>query len=529
LVQLPVQLKAAQPAPAGRVQPLSPTTVAQRVLLRQGTGTTPTATSPTGSGYWDMGGWRDGQRAPRPVKQAAVAGQRSPTGQAGKPALIKRVNSAAYWDADQWDPDQRVYVGADIGQKNHLVAVDLTKAEAFAPDAELFRAWPGGLTGAGLGQGAGAGPLLNLGDAEKRPKLQELYRINELSVGTGSFGVVRPARHSASGTACVVKAVNKAAAGDQYRMNLVDGGLGAELLRMSRETPHPNVAMYLDLLEGPRHFYVVMEELSGPELLQQMEDMFPMTEAYLQLVLRQVLASLAHIHDVVGLFHRDIKLANFKFRTQEPGSELVLLDFGFAARTCAEWDGSVSGTLMFMAPEVVGSRAKAPFLPAMDIWAVGVILFTVLTGDSPIQDTEVQQLGKGGEAAQELLAKAFAVEALTQASGEVLDLLRRLLDLEPSSRATAAQALEHPWFASAGGDRRVSLTSDQLRLVRQTSRVSEIRKPPLRKVSRTGSGFALAGSGSPLAAAALEAELPRLGPVGLERVVSEGEDEHAPE
>lgn len=48
-------------------------------------------------------------------------------------------DSNAYWDADQWDPDERVYVGAEAGQKNHLTAV-------IHADDKLLRAWSGGLS-----------------------------------------------------------------------------------------------------------------------------------------------------------------------------------------------------------------------------------------------------------------------------------------------------------------------------------------------------------------------------------------------
>ncbi|CAE8595198.1 unnamed protein product, partial [Polarella glacialis] len=245
-----------------------------------------------------------------------------------------RVSSQAYWEADQWDPDQRVYVGAGAGQGNHLTAVNLDKPESGPAASELSRIWVGGLASTDLGFGEELGPPVDLTFAqkEKRAALQDLYDIQSKSVGSGSFGVVRAAVHRASGTSCVVKSVKKDAAGERYRQSVEqEGGIFEMLLRMShKELRHPNLVRYFDMLEGPKHYFVIMEELSGPELMQQVEDLFPVTEAYLQRVLRQVLAGLAHIHGPVGTVHRDVKLSNFRYRSPGSESELVLLDFGFA-------------------------------------------------------------------------------------------------------------------------------------------------------------------------------------------------------
>jgi len=282
--------------------------------------------------------------------------------------------------------------------------------------------------------------------------------------------------HRASGTSCVVKSVKKDAAGERYRQSVEqEGGIFEMLLRMShKELRHPNLVRYFDMLEGPKHYFVIMEELSGAELMQQVEDLFPVTEAYLQRVLRQVLAGLAHIHGPVGTVHRDVKLSNFRYRSPGSESELVLLDFGFASSLSRPWDGAVCGTMMFMAPEVVGHTVQTATLAAIDLWAAGVMLYVLLTGDAPAQEDEVRILGKKDalEEAQEVLDKAFAAQELALASPEALSLLRALLTLDPGTRATASQALDHAWFSSEGDTRQVSVPNSKYRLARSNSRHS---------------------------------------------------------
>ncbi|CAE7786840.1 CAMK1G [Symbiodinium sp. CCMP2592] len=279
---------------------------------------------------------------------------------------------------------------------------------------------------------------------------------------------------------------------------------------MSKEAKHPNIAVYLDVLEGAMNFYVIMEELTGAELMDQVEELFPVTEAYLQKVMVEILRALAHLHDVVGLLHRDVKLSNFRFRSKAENAPLALLDFGFAMSLGEAWDGAVCGTLMFMAPEVVGARASAPYLAAMDLWAAGVILYVLLTGDSPANEEEVRRLGRGGSEAGLVLSKALAATELKVASAESLQLLQQLLVLDPSERATAEQALQHPWFSTDGEKHKVNVPSSKYRLARSASRNSEVLTP--RAWSQIGEK------------STKKLDLPQsFAP--LERIVSEGVDE----
>lgn len=395
------------------------------------------------SEYWTSGNWDFDSRAQRPVKPEKVEKidvdvLDTPSTQSGGGRSLPRKDSNAYWDAEQWDPDERVYVGAEAGQTNHLTAV-------IQSDDKLIRAWAGGLSC----PGSFSGPVDILKALEwkgaETPELQDLYDVTAESVGFGSFGIVRKATHRETDTHCVVKSLKKSQSGSSYKSQ-VDGGLYDELMSMSVHSPYAGIVKYMDLLESADHYYVVMEDLQGPELLEQMERLFPVTEAHCQGVMREVLMSLAHIHDKVKVCHRDIKLDNFRYRSVEPGSPLVLLDFGFLARLDKPWDGKKCGTRMYMAPEVIADAVEQPYLAAIDMWSVGVILYTLLTGDCPVQPEEMQTLGTRSHEAQELLAKALQAERLNSISSEARDLLRQLLHLEASSRITAASALKHPWL-----------------------------------------------------------------------------------
>ncbi|CAJ1358911.1 unnamed protein product [Effrenium voratum] len=386
------------------------------------------------SDYWTSGNWNLELQM---GKEHTDTPPTSCTSESTK--CMTRHDSNAYWDANQWDPDERVYVGAAAGQTNHLVAV-------IHGDDKLLRAWAGGLTCESGTCGRGPRDISSLGPSEhSEPELQDLYEVESDSVGFGSFGVVRLARHRQSQTRCVVKSLNKSQTGPSYKAQ-VDGGLYERLLGMS-STPHEGIVKYLDMLESKDHFYVVMESLHGPELLDEMESLCPVTEAHCQQVMREVLSALAHIHDTVGICHRDIKLDNFRYRSPGQGAQLVLLDFGFLADLDTPWDGKKCGTRMYMAPEVLAETAQQPHLAAIDMWAAGVLLYLLLTGDGPVQPEQLQILAKLDQDAKNIIAEALEAEQVRSASKEAADLLRKLLDLKASSRIRAADALKHPWMS----------------------------------------------------------------------------------
>ena len=109
------------------------------------------------SDYWTSGNWDMDQRDQRDQRRQymkpdlnhpMVEELDTPSTQSGSASVkcLPRKDSNAYWDANQWDPDERIYVGAEAGQTNHLTAV-------IQSDDKLIRAWAGGLTCSGQPSG----------------------------------------------------------------------------------------------------------------------------------------------------------------------------------------------------------------------------------------------------------------------------------------------------------------------------------------------------------------------------------------
>jgi tRNA A-37 threonylcarbamoyl transferase component Bud32 len=149
--------------------------------------------------------------------------------------------------------------------------------------------------------------------------------------------------------------------------------------RLIASLHHPHLITIHDIATSGRYVYLSMEYVEGGDLKQRLAKGPMPVEAALD-VIEKIASALgyAHLH---GVIHRDVKPGNILFRRN--GSP-VLTDFGIAkSRTT---DGDLTGTGMFlgspnyMAPEQVDSRTVDL---GADIYALGIILYEMLTGQKP--------------------------------------------------------------------------------------------------------------------------------------------------
>ncbi len=189
-------------------------------------------------------------------------------------------------------------------------------------------------------------------------------------IGRGGFGVVWEAKDRELGRRVAFKAVRAGSRRDLREKRLLSEAEAAARLS------HPNIVTLFDVGRSEHGPYLVLELLEGKTLAERLsQGALPVREAVSIAV--EVAKGLAHAHGH-GVFHRDLKPENVFLCD---GGAVKVLDFGLAhAFGLARLDG---GTPSYMAPEQL---AGAPEDERTDVFALGAILYEMLTGKRPFGD-----------------------------------------------------------------------------------------------------------------------------------------------
>jgi eukaryotic-like serine/threonine-protein kinase len=275
------------------------------------------------------------------------------------------------------------------------------------------------------------------------------YLIEEV-IGEGGMATVYAARHKLVDRPCAVKIMNPSFANNE----VVRERFRREA-KAAQRLAHPNIIEIFDQGEtGDGSIYLVMERLEG-ETLADLLDRGPVPLERCLPILIQVARALARAHDL-EVIHRDLKPENIFLATQDDGLQLVkLLDFGIARSmqdSRLTGSGEVFGTPQYMSPERITSIDAGP---AADLYAVGVMLFEMLTGHLPFEAKDVA---------------SFFVKHLKEAPpsmrvhdpsvpGEIDELARELMAKDPKDRPVDAHRL-HADLLSIAGKLGVRIPSD---------------------------------------------------------------------
>jgi eukaryotic-like serine/threonine-protein kinase len=193
-------------------------------------------------------------------------------------------------------------------------------------------------------------------------------------IGEGGMGVVWRARHLRLGHQVAVKVLAEPLAQDPQAVQRLE----REARTLAR-LKHPGIVHVLDLGRDGDTVYIVMELVEGRPL----STLLPLAPERARTVALDVLDALAHAHEV-GVVHRDVKPANILV---EDGGRVLVSDFGLARsidpdrrRETLTSLGQAAGTPAYMAPEALAGGAPSP---AMDVFAMGMVLYEMVTGTRP--------------------------------------------------------------------------------------------------------------------------------------------------
>ncbi|KAJ1261509.1 hypothetical protein BS78_09G034900 [Paspalum vaginatum] len=251
------------------------------------------------------------------------------------------------------------------------------------------------------------------------------------TVGEGSFGTVKRARHRGSGAHFAVKVVDRARvlarrAGDQVRREVA----ALAVLR------HPNVVRLHEIAASKTKIYMVLEFVNGGELFDRIAIEGKLPEQEGRRLFQQLIDGVSYCHEK-GVYHRDLKPENVLVDRK---GNIKISDFGLSA--LAQHLGNdgllhtTCGSPNYIAPEVLQNRGYDGSLS--DIWSCGVILYLMLVGYLPFDDRNIvvlyQKIFKGDTQIPECLSPGAQ------------NLLHRILEPNPMKRITMAEIKAHEWF-----------------------------------------------------------------------------------
>jgi len=307
--------------------------------------------------------------------------------------------------------------------------------------------------------------------------LDDKYRVDWKTVlGEGAYGSVHPARVANTGEKVALKKISK-----QYTDTSSFRRETDALLRIYSNGGHPSISGLRDMYEDFDHYYLVMDLVSGGEMFDHLIEYGAYSEADAARLMREVASALAFLHGV-GVSHADLKPENLLLCSKRRANGTIkMIDFGCAvvnldnyhdddledevyedvemrpksrkrwlfqdiAKQRVEVSSHTTGTTAYWPPERFHNKTIIPD-PRSDMWAVGIILFIMLTGVHPFDLTGVAPDSDIEEQIKRDPSPPITHELTSHLSPSAIDLLRRLFAPDPKERITANEMLQHPWIA----------------------------------------------------------------------------------
>ena len=204
---------------------------------------------------------------------------------------------------------------------------------------------------------------------------------------------------------------------------------------------HRNVVRLLDSYECDERLVMVLECAKGGTLFDVLCESSGLDESHARSIMVTLAEAIRYLHknDIV---HRDLKPENILFRSKDGRiNDVVIADFGFATH-CAN-DNSlkeVLGTLEYIAPEILRLQSYGK---GADVWALGVILYNLLSGLYPFYHSDRAEL------CRRIIDGSFSFsdhEVWDSISPNAKDLITKALMVDPSQRICIEDFLQHPWM-----------------------------------------------------------------------------------
>ncbi|XP_042242805.1 MAP/microtubule affinity-regulating kinase 3-like isoform X3 [Homarus americanus] len=285
----------------------------------------------------------------------------------------------------------------------------------------------GGMSSTGGGGGSGSSSSSVRGSSS-RSRTEEIgkYRLLK-TIGKGNFAKVKLAKHVPTGKEVAIKIIDKT--------QLNPGSLQKLFreVRIMKILDHPNIVKLFQVIETDKTLYLVMEYASGGEVFDYLVFHGRMKEKEARAKFRQIVSAVQYCHQK-KIIHRDLKAENLLL-----DSEMVIkiADFGFSNEfTPGNKLDTFCGSPPYAAPELF--QGKKYDGPEVDVWSLGVILYTLVSGSLPFDGSNLKELR------ERVLRGKYRIPFYMSTDCE--NLLKKFLVLNPARRASLETIMKDRWM-----------------------------------------------------------------------------------
>jgi eukaryotic-like serine/threonine-protein kinase len=241
-------------------------------------------------------------------------------------------------------------------------------------------------------------------------------------IGSGGMGQVYKAKNETTGQVAAIKILNRKEQAGRFKNEAY----------IQSSVKHPSIAAVFDYQIESGNPCIIMEYVEGITLDKIIKTQGKLPEPFVNKVMKQMASAVAYLHEK-KIIHRDLKPANLKVNQHQIAK---LLDFGIAKASYTPrltQEGYIVGTAHYMAPEQFKNQDSVQ----SDCWALGVMMYQMLTGQLPFEgrtDTEVRRkIEQGNYTEPNLLSPEIKPRMRT--------IIKQLLRVNPENRMTSKNLL----------------------------------------------------------------------------------------
>ncbi|TNN85246.1 Serine/threonine-protein kinase MARK2 [Liparis tanakae] len=252
------------------------------------------------------------------------------------------------------------------------------------------------------------------------------YRLLK-TIGKGNFAKVKLARHVLTGKEVAVKIIDKTQLNSSSLQKLF------REVRIMKMLNHPNIVKLFEVIETEKTLYLVMEYASGGEVFDYLVAHGRMKEKEARAKFRQIVSAVQYCHQKC-IVHRDLKAENLLL---DADMNIKIADFGFSNEfTMGNKLDTFCGSPPYAAPELF--QGKKYDGPEVDVWSLGVILYTLVSGSLPFDGQNLKELR------ERVLRGKYRIPFYMSTDCE--NLLKKFLILNPSKRGSLEQIMRDRWM-----------------------------------------------------------------------------------